>query len=529
MLDIKANVDLSGISNMSYNKAYSLGIADIGPPMPLPLRESDPTIFKTRVQRSAKADNISLIDNYRVFLANQIKDLPRNRGDIWKLISFNNLLYLHTEDSLFKTKGKQSIQLQDGIEAFVGSGNIFEQDPDEMVQTESGYGGTQSQRVSLVTKHGYFYLDYRNSKVFLVKDQIYDIGKIGLENWFRDNIPYALVEYGLSDEFDNPIQGIGFHATWDERYDRILLTKRDLKPTDEFISLYNSTEITWSETSNQYIYINRPLSWLDTKYFTRDGWTASFDAELNMWVSFHDYIPYIYSYTNNFLISANEGSQYLWKHDETFSEDVNDFGFHPGKFYGTTYSFEFEFVYNKAKDDDKVFYNFNYILDVYSGSFGGAEGRGEVLIHNPGFTSFYVYTTHQISDEQDIEYMMNVRRIGNEWKVNKFRDLALLQNSAFNIYTGGAGGHAGSNFGVTGANVAGTITQSVETTTLNTMFTVSGMSETINNSFIDTAKVWNKQKKFTDKWVGIRLISSNSDQNLINLYATDVAAKKFYR
>jgi len=124
---------------------------------------------------------------------------------------------------------------------------------------------------------------------------------------------------------------------------------------------------------------------------------------------------------------------------------------------------------------------------------------------------------------------MNTRRIGNEWKINKFRDLADLQNSAFGVYTGGASGHSGSNYGLTGVNVAGTITQSVQTTTTNTMFNVSGMSETINNSFIDVNKSWNTQRKFSDKWVGIRLICSNSDKNLINLYATDVAAKKFYR
>ena len=178
--------------------------------------------------------------------------MPRNRGDIWKLVVFNNLMYIHTEDSLFKTKGKQTLQLQDGLEAFVGGGDIFQQAPDELLQTEAGYGGTVSQWVSLVCPHGYFCMDYRNRKVLLVKDKIYDIGKSGLENWFRDNIPYALVEYGLPDDFDNPIQGIGFHATWDEQFDRILLTKRDLKPTQTFIDAYNNSEIVWDSIGNKF-------------------------------------------------------------------------------------------------------------------------------------------------------------------------------------------------------------------------------------------------------------------------------------
>jgi hypothetical protein len=260
-----------------------------------------------------------------------------------------------------------------------------------------------------------------------------------------------------------------------------------------------------------------PLEWDDTKYFTQTGWTISYDAELNMWVSFHDYVPYIYSYTNNAVLSATSGSRYLWLHSNKWN---------PGMYYNTIYPFEFEFIYNKAKEDDKVFFSFNYILDVFSED---TNSQSDVLVHEPGFTSFYVYDTHQISGEQDIEYMMNIRRIGNEWKVNKFRDMARLLNNTDNIYTGGAAGHSGSNFGVPGVNVAGTTTQTVETTTINSMFIVDGMSETINDNFIDSTKMWNRQKKFTDKWLGIRLICSNSDKNLINLYATDVAAKKFYR
>ena len=144
------------------------------------------------------------------------------------------------------------------------------------------------------------------------------------------------------------------------------------------------------------------------------------------------------------------------------------------------------------------------------------------LIHDHGFDSFYVYNTHQISGEREIEYMINTRRVGNEWKINKFRDLALLQQTA-------VGPFAGSNFGVPGASVAGTNLTSVETTTTNTMFSVTGMNETINPLFINLAKSWDKQRKFSDKWLGIRLKYSNSNKKLINLYSTDVAAKKFYR
>ena len=539
MLDLKADVDLTKEDAMLYSHPYTLGVADIKPPMPYPIREADPEIFKTRVQRSAKADNTSLIDNYRVFLALQFKDLPRNRGNLWKLLSLNNLLYLHTEDSLFRTKGKQSLQMSDGTESFVGSGDIFAQDPDEIIQTKYGYGGTQSQWVSMVTKHGYFTLDYRNRRVFLFKDQLYDIGKQGMESWFQDNIPFELEKYGVPSSIDNPILGIGFHSEYDERYDRILLTKRDLKPTNALLELLLAAELTqlvypiaqFNSTTNQFEIVDQvfslgelgatpaptlevtPIDYSDTEYFESTGWTISYDVELNVWVSFHDYIPYIYSRHGESLISFTPGFGNVWVH----SSEINR-----GRFYNTEFSTEFEFIYNSGKDADKIFYSFEYMVDV--------EDSHNVLANDHGFNSFYVYTTHQISDEQPIEYMINTRQVGNEWKINKFRDLAKLTTSNDSIYTGA---FTGSNFGVPGANVAGTITTGVEVTdgqvNSNTMFNIDGMTETINNNFIDAGKPWNKQRKFRDKWIGIRLKYDNVTKKLINLYSTNVAAKKFYR
>ena len=181
--------------------------------------------------------------------------------------------------------------MSDGTESFVGSGDIFAQDPDELIQTKYGYGGTQSQWVSMVTKHGYFTMDYRNRRVFLFKDQLYDIGKTGLESWFQDNIPYALEPYGLPADFDNPIVGVGFHAEYDEKYDRILLTKRDKKPTQDFLDAFNNNDfygehIGFNETLNQFVLSNtspgfaepgetadditttETLEFSDTDYFT---------------------------------------------------------------------------------------------------------------------------------------------------------------------------------------------------------------------------------------------------------------------
>ena len=104
--------------------------------------------------------------------------------------------------------------------------------------------------------------------------------------------------------------------------------------------------------------------------------------------------------------------------------------------------------------------------------------------------------------------------------------MAALINNTDAYYTGP---HTGSNYGLPGVNVGGTRTERVITTEIQNMFTIDGMSETINTNFINDSKSWEKRRKFVDKWAGIRLIYSNSTKNLIYLYATDVAAKQFYR
>tara|TARA_R110000787_G_scaffold24468_14_gene69381 strand:+ start:753 stop:6320 length:5568 start_codon:yes stop_codon:yes gene_type:complete len=563
--------DYTAQDNIKYNEDYS-SLNDIRPAIPLPLNNNALSDFPTRTHRSAKADTSSVIDNYRIFLANQFKDLPKNRGELWKLSAFNNLLYFHMEESLFATKGKQSMQMKDGSEAFVGSGDIFAQDPDELVQTQDGYAGTQSQWAALTTRAGYFFVDRVRGKVFLMQDKLAEISNVGMESWFRENLVAALSEYGSPgsgpcNSLDNPVIGIGLTSVWDPKYKRIILTKRDLEPTAAFLKGWNQPNtfpiaegsISWDKTlCNYVVYSPCPapslagepatceeytvLDWGDTKYFTRAGWTISYFPELAVWTSFHDYIPYRYFNTSETFYSLTDrytsyldgtistlgvnagtgsndpftafGNAGIWKHNEGRRGVLYQEEFEEERF-GNFYNFEFEFIHNENKQEDAIYHNISYTADVYD------EG---VLVLNQGFTSFYAFNTFQISGNKTssaLEYLINIRRIGNKWNVNKFRDLATLAVAVAPYYT-----PEGVNV-VGGAN-NGTLTSS------NTipMFTVLGMVEAPTDAYITlppAVKPYFQQKKFMDKWFGVRLIYDNISNNLINLHSTTVGAKKLYR
>ena len=426
--------------------------------------------------------------------------------------------------------------MKDGSESFVGSGDIFAQEPDEIIQTAGGYAGTNSQWAALTTRYGYFFVDAKSRKVFLMGEQLQEISAIGMEDWFKTNLKFALEEYGFINTYDNPIFGFGYLSTWDPKNRRIILTKREYKPTAQFILAIS--DITFDSIIRKFKFISTGarLEFSNQEYFYKGGWTISYTPEAGTWTSFHDYIPYIYFNTSTDFYSLTDkyvrpvytpggsnadgttfGNAGIWKHNsETnrgilYQENtVNTLSNSAWLNVVDHYDFEVEFVHNENKAIDTLIANLSYTLDTFN--------QSDVNILNSGFTDFVVYNTNQISGLTELEYLVNTRKVGNQWNINKFRDMADLSTNTSSYYMS-------SSTNLLGGSNTGTIT----TSSTNNMFNVDGMSETVNASYIDTAKTWDKQRKFTDKWVGIRLICDNKQNNLLNLYSTSVGARKVHR
>ena len=577
--------DLSHFDNMRYNDNYS-EVNNIRPAFPLPLRDTIQDDFPTRAHRSAKHDPTSIIDNYRIFLANQFKDLPKNRGELWILSSFNNLLYFHMEDSLYAAQGKQTMQMGDGSDAFIGSGDIFAQEPNELVHTQGGFGGTQSQYAALTTRYGYFFVDQASKKVFMMKDKLEEISNLGMNKWFNLNLGFELANYGVNVTTDNPLTRFGFHAIYDPKYKRILLTKREVSPTEAFtlrldgtVSYVTTDPTDFAATSNTILnlfgtsnilfqdgnfYKSDPtgsspcpgawnpfncwdwgpwvqISWDDRTWLEPKGWTISYYPELGVWGSFHDYVPYLYfntstdfySLTDQYirpvwtagtLIADHEGTTFgnagIWKHNQDTRKgifyqenDADPLVYMDSQWLANSvdhHPFQVEFIHNEFKSEDTLLSSINYTLETIN------QQGISVLEH--GFTHFFVYNTFQMSGKQALEYFVNIRRVGNNWKINKFRDMAALATNT-NAY------YMSTNTNIIGGTNTGTITSS----NIENMFIYDGMSKGINAAYLNFSKNWNLQRKFMDKWVGIRLIYNNISNNLLNLYATDVAVRKVYR
>jgi len=266
-------IDLTHQDNLLYEDHYS-ALQDIKTTIPFPKKGEIETAFPSRVIRSNVQDG-RIDDNYRSFLALQYKDFSQNKGAITNLVALNGLLFIHTEKSLYKTTGKQNLQLGDATEAFIGSGDIFAQEPIELVTANEGYGGSFNKHSAIISKYGYAYVSRKEKKVFLLTEKLTEISQLGMENWFRLNIPYTLETISENNPYpinldtipylnlDAPTGSFGFVSTYDPLFKRFIITKKELVYSNTFKTLLQNYFI-----SNAIDSTYDPGGCLETEYTT---------------------------------------------------------------------------------------------------------------------------------------------------------------------------------------------------------------------------------------------------------------------
>ena len=509
------NNDYTKSDHLLYMNNYS-AVQDIKVTVPRPKKLFNPTFYPTRTIRST-VDDGSIQDKYRFFLALDYKDIPKNRGEITKAFTLGSILYLHTERSLFVTRGRQQLGLNDNTQAFVGSGDIFEQNPDEMIPTTEGYGGTDCQFASLTTRFGQFFVNRRDRKVYMMSENIEELSSLGMEKWFLDNIPYQLESYidlGDNINFDSPTEFFGFNAAYDPKYKRIILSKRELIPQQvltELLTAGTEFSVNVTETGLTLSGSGIPggkliVNFTDEAYFKESGWTMSYYPEIKVWGSRHSYLPNLFANNQREYYSlVNTTPTNVWEHSALDS---------PGIFYGDTYNFEFEYIDNSQVGQPKIFSALRYWAEEVTPK-GAGQNLRIAKVTSPGFTEFYVYNSTQISEQKDIYYLTNARLVNNFWYINEFRDMSNYVPNTSTVLANGQ------------LNVQDNFNQG--STTVNPlvpMFTEEGV---INNNYIDTNKSWYNQKRFIDHYLGVRLINNNQAGNLVYLYSAGTKFRQSFR
>jgi hypothetical protein len=505
--------DLTARDNILYESHYS-AVQDLKVPQPFQkLTDTFIYAFPTRVVRSAASNN-QIFDGYKLYAPLDFIDIPEEAGEVWKITQINNLVYIQSKQSLYVTKGKENLELA-GASVFVGSGDIFQQDPDKILDTDLPIGGTTSQFAAIRCPEGYFFVSTREKRVYLLGESMEPISAYGMEYWFLNNIPFVLEQYGLNPystysnvNLDAPTQYFGFVSSYDPNYKRILLTKNEVIPTTLFLDLYNDNEITFNNVTGEFNIINNNTIELlagsptydNTNYFTPSGWTLAYLPAIKAWISKYSFIPKLYTFTNdNFYTYFNDR---IWEHSDSSN---------PCNFYNQLYNFEFEYIDNTSPVNAKIYSSVYFMADVTTDNSNDINPK----FIDTTFNSYYVYNTHQISGQPTpINYLNNTRKIDKIWYINEFRDLTrFIENTNFNLTT---------NL----PNVQENFTQFVSTPNELRMFTAEGQ---VNPNYINESKPWYEQKRFVDNYLGVRLIATNESRRLINLYSAGTKFRQAFR
>jgi len=382
--------------------------------------------FPTRIIYSETGNQEARVDNYRIFLANNYRDLPANTGEITNLFVNFDELYAHTDKSLFRIITKPYQINTDQTTLYVGTGEFFSVPPREMVSIDYGYTGSKCKWGTKSTEFGTIFINDLTGKVFVLDQQLKELSDNGLRNWFTENINLNLdKQYRKLFGKDYPLtnqpaikNGTGFFTTYDPRHKRIIITKKDYQCLNP--NVFNPLLYPTYDVNNKEQFIDM-------------SWTVSYSFLSNSWVSWHSYLPNFYFNDSiNFYSSTNDSSK-IWRHDK----------YNYQNFYGKKYDHIVEYVLNKDSTITKTLDSIEYI------------SKFELLDSNKNywidkdyntFDKVLIYNSYQSSDirpikvkrDERIDYYnfdndtFSVLGSKNEktWKISNFRDLITDRSKA---------------------------------------------------------------------------------------------------
>lgn len=302
-----------------YNRDYSRMLCD-GPLFPLPLTYNYCSDcggrFPNRIIFSPVSLENDLFDLYRINLANDFKDISAEKGEITGLEYKNNQLIVYTtRTTLLLRPNPQVLQTTEDT-VHIGTGDFLSIPAVELIETDLGYGGLQSELAKTNSQFGTTWVDQNQGKILNWSSDFKELS-LQDEQWFKENLPGGDVK-----------------CTYDPRYNRLIISRNLIENGEN------------------------------------KSWTRSYSYSDEQWVSFHSYLPdFLFCDQDNFytvkgtkifkhLHNENFQTFYGKKYDcivEYVSADLISEDFHTLSYYANTQKWDsprkkFVNVYNITFD-----------------------------------------------------------------------------------------------------------------------------------------------------------------------------------
>lgn len=407
--------------NDDYNKQYSK--QNFGPtqvdqiPVGTAQVSNTKLIYQTRIAYSEQSLSEDTLDYWRTTLANNYRDLPKNKGGVTAMFTKTEQLYAITRDSLFEVYGSNlKIETTTSSNIAVGTGTFFALEPKELMAIQGGYAGSSSKESVVETPYGYLFVDRTKKKIVLFNQSLEDIAMDGVSDFWKiaGNISLydQLPDLQKTSGFDNPVNGIGFLAVYDSENLRVLVTKLDYNLIDvgRYKGIYNPLSIYGANDiyilNNVITNVAGNLSFNDSTTFINKSFTMSYIPHLKQWVSDHSYLPTNYLPHPTSFLSKTQNSNIKIAGKGKMGQYYNNI---PDPFI-------IEIVSNSNPLDTKILDSLKVNLQSYQ------DYDTDSIATNNFFNSFYVYTEFQNSGANDLVLNKNLTKKEKDWSINKFFD-----------------------------------------------------------------------------------------------------------
>jgi hypothetical protein len=273
-------------------------------------------------------------DSFRVFLANNYRDIEGHTGEITDIQRSGQDLLVVTADALWYLPSNVQERVSDaGIVSYLGSGEFFSLPPRLLIEQL----GRAQKWATVQTPMGVLLVDALYGRVYMVTNQVAPVA--GIESELR-----AVMGSTLADTFSLPTSyRIGTFAAYDDEYRRVIITHKDYKPliavggtTDGKTGTQADTLYYDTQTASFYVFVTGfgalDVSLNSSQYFCNKSFTVSLSIDQG-WVGYHSYTPQIYLAGKKLLMAVN--NNHLYKHN------VGDYCV----YYGTEYPHALEQVF----------------------------------------------------------------------------------------------------------------------------------------------------------------------------------------
>ena len=242
--------------------------------------------LETRIIWSENSKEEDLQDYFRIFKANNYKDLQSTFGAILDLTVARNLCFVFCENTVLYLRQSQQERVNNEIVTMIGSGSYFEQDPAQVM----GEGnqlilGSDFQFSHINVNGTIFYMSEKNKNCFIINGSSAAVPIPGLTKFFNNNLDFtwAKQDEAVGNKFwfkqaaYHPLYQ-GIIMGYDKENKRILITKKEIIDANSEFQIYlplSLNSLACSSISFQTVNIF-PDFLINNGYILENRWNVSY-------------------------------------------------------------------------------------------------------------------------------------------------------------------------------------------------------------------------------------------------------------